>query len=642
MTGVSAKFGQTACAQEAGPAPRPRTAEFFFLQDVIDVPGKQIPWPDDIISPGVARHCVSYSGTLTDTDIGEDSYVGCAAGWHRATGRNFNRHVLGELAEPAAGSYAKRVEQLVAGRSEPGRAAPRIVIPEMKVRLTRKMSLDVIDPVLRQIPSHEAGFVFWPARLPTSRHLTSEIYRLLRCAPDIVVCGAGMRDHVVDRRYGQPMISLDEYRHRIAWAARTILTDFRSHLVFILNPPVRDGLFEDSHEQELRVVAAEYASAAREEVTRCGGTMVDLSEIAGEEGDLDAGVRKRARKAAADAIAAAIRKAMAQHIDKKATRPFAWNRLVPRNASACPVTAPVAAKVAFDDGSHLSFAWPQSQKLLLSLRPFLTHRKIRDDDDDVQVDSATVLTGDEHAPRDTLRRITSTAKLIQKLGGRNECEGEIQRYLTNIAERRNGEGLPRVLIVGDSIRMRLVDGTGYARHAYEQLNTVSELFHIPHNCGGTRAALIFLDNWLSVEPDIVHINAGLHDLARATSGPEYPAYATVPEYEANLVTIIKRIRESGSRAIIWGTNTPVDEEWHRCRPGKQKLRPKVRSNEDIRAYNEASISVMKKLDVPVTDMFTPLWDVGIRNVVLPDGVHLNHRGAAILGAVVAAHIKAFL
>jgi lysophospholipase L1-like esterase len=68
----------------------------------------------------------------------------------------------------------------------------------------------------------------------------------------------------------------------------------------------------------------------------------------------------------------------------------------------------------------------------------------------------------------------------------------------------------------------------------------------------------------------------------------------------------------------------------------------TRRNDDIRRYNGIAREVMAEYEVPVTDMFAPLHDGGIRNFVQPDGVHLNYRGGALLGELVARAIERHL
>lgn len=235
---------------------------------------------------------------------------------------------------------------------------------------------------------------------------------------------------------------------------------------------------------------------------------------------------------------------------------------------------------------------------------------------------------------------SASGKTLQNLGGRSEFEKARQKKIIDWLAEKEVEGRKRVMIIGDSIRMRIANSTGYGLHAYHQLVGKANIIHVPHNCGGTNAVLAFLDNWLECKPDLIFINAGLHDLVfslRAEQPP--PAYNSVYQYSKNLHKIIETIVASGVRRVVWGTNTPVQEEWHRLYPRGKGTRTIGRTNADVRLYNEASIEVMKKHDVPIVDMFAPLWEEYVENVLLCDGVHLNRKGSLILAEVVSQAIQ---
>jgi len=648
-------------------------AEFYFLRPHPDAPGKRVhpasnsgnkiaQIPDDKgsflnidfstanaseFSNGNDRDvCYLNSGSLADIDIIKDSFLGCAAGWVEARTRPYSYKLPDDVLDLKPKSYTERVASRISAPKQAAENVPRIVFPEMVVRMTRTTVVGVLEEMLNELRDRSVDPVFWPRRIPTCRRMTSVVYNLLECAPDIVLLGAGLRDHIIDARYGQPAISLDEYRHRLNWVSRTIQQDFESDLIFVLNPPVRDGEYENTGERESRDMALDYAEVAREEVTHFGGTVIDLSEFTAPDGDIDASFRLEVQKATVKKLTTEIR-SVAKHRARSTPErspPFQMNRPVSVEPPATRTNAPFAAIVRFDNNSVLPFAWPQSQKLLYSLRPLVSHRQVKRDEDDVDIDSAELQdTGVPDFP-DTLRALTRSKKFVRSLGGRDEREAETQQLISDIACKGSGNAKHRVMLIGDSIRMRLNDGTGYVRHAYEDLNEDYEIIHIPHNCGGTKAVLYFLDDWLSTKPDVIFLNAGLHDLATVAFGPMHWARAEITEYCENLRTIVARIRATTCKTLLWGTNTPVQEEWHRWVPGRKKPKARriVRNNADIRAYNAASVEIMEELDVPVTDMFTPLWDAGIENVVLPDGVHLNYLGSTILGTLVADQIKVHL
>src|SRR4051812_39698630 len=112
-------------------------------------------------------------------------------------------------------------------------------------------------------------------------------------------------------------------------------------------------------------------------------------------------------------------------------------------------------------------------------------------------------------------------------------------------------GLPRVLIIGDSISM------GYTLPVRELLQGVANVQRIPQNGGDTGAGLANLDRWLqtgspSGQPakwDVIHFNWGLHDLKHWKDGKmdmAGPQVATVEVYEQHLRELVARLQKTGA------------------------------------------------------------------------------------------------
>ena len=226
-----------------------------------------------------------------------------------------------------------------------------------------------------------------------------------------------------------------------------------------------------------------------------------------------------------------------------------------------------------------------------------------------------------------------SVKWLRLLGGRNEFERSRQQQIVDRLADAERPGRKRVLLIGDSIRMRLRDTTGYGLHAYDRLIDHVNLTHIPHNTGGTIAVLDYLGDWLSCRPDIVHINAGLHDLATTPPGaPPHPWHKAPENYAENLRRIVAIIRSAGVEDIVWALNTPVHDQWHTT---DRKLH---RLNKDVILYNQIATEVMAELNLPVNDLFQPIMDAGLETCLMRDGVHLRHTGSALLGRIVADRI----
>src|SRR6478672_11150930 len=94
--------------------------------------------------------------------------------------------------------------------------------------------------------------------------------------------------------------------------------------------------------------------------------------------------------------------------------------------------------------------------------------------------------------------------------------------------------LPKVLLVGDSIRL------GYAPGVVTRLSGKAVVVSPPENGGDSANVLSHLDEWvLRQKPDIVHLNCGLHDLKRSRANGHHQV--ELDGYAENLRRIVARI-----------------------------------------------------------------------------------------------------
>ncbi len=193
-------------------------------------------------------------------------------------------------------------------------------------------------------------------------------------------------------------------------------------------------------------------------------------------------------------------------------------------------------------------------------------------------------------------------------------------------------GLPRVLLIGDSISM------GYTLPLRELLKDKANVIHPPENCGETARGLKKLDAWLNIGAgkwDVIHFNFGLHDLKYLDAAGAYvppdqgKQVAPVPQYEANLRELVARLQKTGAK-LIWASTTPVPD----ASLGRVK--------DDELAYNEAALRVMRETGVTVDDLHALV----VPGMQLPKNVHFTKEGyqtfAAAVAAAVAAAIQAAL
>jgi len=190
-------------------------------------------------------------------------------------------------------------------------------------------------------------------------------------------------------------------------------------------------------------------------------------------------------------------------------------------------------------------------------------------------------------------------------------------------------GLPRVLLIGDSISM------GYTIPVRELLKGKANVHRIPTNGGPTTNGLKNLTSWLgSSKWDVIHFNWGLHDLkymagtSSDLADPTAPgAHQQVPptEYEQNLTKLVEQLKASGAK-VIWCTTTPVPEG------------TKGRVAGDEAKYNEIAARVMTKAQVPTDDLCAHAA-AKLKEVQLPANVHYSPAGYKYLAEKVAAEIE---
>lgn len=179
-------------------------------------------------------------------------------------------------------------------------------------------------------------------------------------------------------------------------------------------------------------------------------------------------------------------------------------------------------------------------------------------------------------------------------------------------------GLPRVLLIGDSISM------GYTVPVRELLKGKANVHRIGENAGPTSNGIAKLNSWLGTfEWDVIHFNFGLHDLKIMEGGRHQ---VEIAEYEKNLRAMVSRLKATGAK-LIFATTTPVPEG---------KVNP-PRNPSDVAAYNAAAVAVMKESGVEVNDLYEFALP-RLKEIQRPVNVHYTEKGSAALAERVAAVI----
>src|SRR4051812_33402191 len=118
------------------------------------------------------------------------------------------------------------------------------------------------------------------------------------------------------------------------------------------------------------------------------------------------------------------------------------------------------------------------------------------------------------------------------------------------AKTEDRPGLPRVLLIGDSISM------GYTQPVRDLLKDKANVHRIPTNGGPTKNGVANIDKWLGTGKwDVIHFNWGIHDLKHMPDGKRQ---VEPEDYEKNLRTLVAKLKTTGAK-LIWATTTPIPE-----------------------------------------------------------------------------------
>ena len=168
-----------------------------------------------------------------------------------------------------------------------------------------------------------------------------------------------------------------------------------------------------------------------------------------------------------------------------------------------------------------------------------------------------------------------------------------------MAEVKDVEGLPRVLLVGDSISI------GYTVPVRKLLAGKANVHRPLTNCGPTTVGLAALSKWLETggadkKWDVIHFNWGLHDLKylgpdganlQDPGSPENHQQVPPDAYRDNLTELVKQLKATGAK-LIWRNTTPVPEG------------ARGRVVGDSVKYNKIAEEVMKDAGVEIHDLYS--------------------------------------
>ncbi|WDE96562.1 SGNH/GDSL hydrolase family protein [Lentisphaera profundi] len=199
------------------------------------------------------------------------------------------------------------------------------------------------------------------------------------------------------------------------------------------------------------------------------------------------------------------------------------------------------------------------------------------------------------------------------------------------------EGLPNVLLVGDSISI------GYTLQVRQYLKGKANLYRPmtadggPQNGGDAAGGKRSLKQWLGkTKWDIIHFNWGLHDLKRigrengkSVSRADIPPRVSIEQYKQDLQDCIDIMKQSGAQLIFASTTAYPSG-----------VSP-VRLPEDANKYNTAAQEVMTQNSIPINDLYALTVD-RLKELQSPKNVHFTELGSAVIGKQVASAIASKL
>jgi hypothetical protein len=182
----------------------------------------------------------------------------------------------------------------------------------------------------------------------------------------------------------------------------------------------------------------------------------------------------------------------------------------------------------------------------------------------------------------------------------------------------NERGLPRVLLVGDSI------ARGYGPQVERKLKGKAYVARLATSKSvGDPALLAEIALVLGqARFDVIHFNNGLHGFGY-----------TEDDYRRAFPEFLEALKRGSQGArLIWATTTPV-----RLRDHLDQVDPRTAR---VEARNAIAARLVEAEKIPVDDLFA-LMD-GHPEYHDPDGIHFNGKGVAVQAAQVAAKIQALL
>lgn len=188
--------------------------------------------------------------------------------------------------------------------------------------------------------------------------------------------------------------------------------------------------------------------------------------------------------------------------------------------------------------------------------------------------------------------------------------------------------MKKVVLIGDSIRM------GYHDFVVRKLDGRAEVWGPAQNCRHSLWALDHFPEWVAAqEPDIVHVNFGIHDVSIEPDGEHQ---ILLPQYRLCLKRFIDKVKELGNAQMIWATTTPLfaPEE------GVPMSQWKIEEAAELAVYSAAAREIVDAEGLAVNDLHAAILENGHDKCLTEDGCHMTEFGNEVLADAVVRAVEA--
>jgi len=186
------------------------------------------------------------------------------------------------------------------------------------------------------------------------------------------------------------------------------------------------------------------------------------------------------------------------------------------------------------------------------------------------------------------------------------------------------------VLIGDSIR------GGYQPFVIKKMEGKAEVWGPPQNCRHSLWALDHFPEWVAAQdPDVVHVNFGIHDVSIMPDGEHQILLA---QYRLCLQRFINKVKELDSTQMIWATTTPL----YKPEEGVPMSEWRVNAAAELDQYNAAALEIVNAEGLPVNDLHKVIMDNDYAKCLTPDGCHMTEFGNEVLSDAVVKAVSAFL